>query len=67
MFADDLLIIDRLREDAVNVLEPHTSGISKLVTYAAQLKWMGGKFPIDVSAWRFVEMSGRRIVLMSEL
>jgi programmed cell death 6-interacting protein len=49
MFADDLLIIDRLREDAVNVLEPHTSGISKLVTYAAQLKWMGGKFPIDVS------------------
>lgn len=49
MFADDLLIIDRLRADAINVQEPHTSGITKLVTYAAQLKWMGSKFPIDVS------------------
>ena len=49
MFAEDLLIIDRLRSDAINVREPHTSGITKLVTYAAQLKWMGGKFPIDVS------------------
>ena len=49
MFADDLLIIDRLRSDAINVREPHTTGITKLVTYAAQLKWIGGKFPIDVS------------------
>jgi programmed cell death 6-interacting protein len=49
MFAEDLLIIDRLRADAVNVSEPHTSGISRLVAYAAQLKWLGGKFPIDVS------------------
>lgn len=48
MFADDLLIIDRLRSEAVNVQEPHLSGISRLVTYAAQLKWLGGKFPIDV-------------------
>ena len=48
MFADDLLIIDRLRAEAINVQEPHVSGISRLVTYAAQLKWLGGKFPIDV-------------------
>ncbi|KAL4957874.1 BRO1-like domain-containing protein [Aspergillus filifer] len=48
MFADDLLIIDRLRSEAVNVLEPHISGISRLVTYAAQLKWLGGKFPVDI-------------------
>lgn len=51
MFADDLLIIDRLRLEAVNVQEPHVSGISRLVTYAAQLKWLGGKFPVDVSIW----------------
>lgn len=49
MFADDLLILDRLRDEAINVLEPHVSGISRLVTYAAQLKWLGGKFPVDVS------------------
>jgi hypothetical protein len=55
MFAEDLLIIDRLRTDAVNVREPHVSGISRLVTYAAQLKWIGGKFPIDVS---FCAMEG---------
>lgn len=54
MFAEDLLIIDRLRTDAVNVKEPHTSGISRLVAYAAQLKWLGGKFPIDVSGFYIV-------------
>ncbi|RMJ26435.1 hypothetical protein PHISP_02707 [Aspergillus sp. HF37] len=48
MFADDLMIIDRLRNEAINVQEPHVSGISRLVTYAAQLKWLGGKFPVDV-------------------
>ncbi|OJJ53072.1 hypothetical protein ASPSYDRAFT_62270 [Aspergillus sydowii CBS 593.65] len=48
MFADDLQIIDRLRSEAVNVQEPHISGISRLITYAAQLKWLGGKFPVDV-------------------
>ncbi|KAJ5907914.1 hypothetical protein N7495_000596 [Penicillium taxi] len=48
MFAEDLLIINRLRSEAINVQEPHISGISRLVTYAAQLKWLGGKFPIDV-------------------
>jgi programmed cell death 6-interacting protein len=50
MFSDDLMILDRLRTEAVNVQEPHVSGISRLVTYAAQLKWLGGKFPVDVSA-----------------
>lgn len=45
----DLEAIDKLRADAVNSLEPHVSGIRKLTAYAAQLVWMGGKFPIDVS------------------
>ena len=49
MFKADLETIDKLRTDAVNVLEPHVSGLPKLGAYAAQLKWMGGKFPIDVS------------------
>ena len=49
MFVGDLEAIDKLRADAVNSLEPHISGIKKLTAYAAQLVWMGGKFPIDVS------------------
>ncbi len=48
-FARDLEIIDQLRKDAVNALEPHISGIRKLQAYVAQLVWMGGKFPVDVS------------------
>lgn len=48
------MIIDRLRSEAVNVQEPHVSGISRLVTYAAQLKWLGGKFPIDVRGYPWV-------------
>lgn len=48
IFADDLKDIDQLRLDATNVLEPHTSGVRKLQHYAAQLVWIGGKFPIDV-------------------
>ena len=50
MFVGDLEAIDKLRADAVNSLEPHVSGIRKLTAYAAQLVWMGGKFPIDVSS-----------------
>ncbi|KAF4119570.1 programmed cell death 6-interacting protein [Geosmithia morbida] len=50
MFKRDLEIIDDLRRDAVNVREPHTSGIAKLMKYAAQLVWIGGKFPIDIGA-----------------
>jgi hypothetical protein len=48
MFKGDLEVIDALRRDAVNVREPHTSGIKKIAAYAGQLSWMGGKFPIDV-------------------
>lgn len=48
MFKRDLEIIDDLRRDAVNVREPHPSGIARLTKYAAQLVWIGGKFPIDV-------------------
>ena len=47
-FARDLEIIDLLRKDAVTSLEPHASGIRKLQAFAAQLVWMGGKFPVDV-------------------
>ncbi|KAH8714548.1 BRO1-like domain-containing protein [Ilyonectria robusta] len=50
MFKQDLEVIDALRRDAVNVREPHPSGIKKLQTYAAQLVWVGGKFPIDIGA-----------------
>ncbi|KPM43452.1 pH-response regulator protein palA/prr-1 [Neonectria ditissima] len=46
----DLEVIDSLRRDAINVREPHPSGIKKLQTYAAQLVWVGGKFPIDIGA-----------------
>lgn len=49
MFIRDMEAIDKMRVDAVNSLEAHTSGIRKLTAYAAQLVWMGGKFPIDVS------------------
>jgi programmed cell death 6-interacting protein len=48
MFQYDLEAIDALRRDAVNVREPHLSGIKKLQVYAGQLVWIGGKFPIDV-------------------
>jgi programmed cell death 6-interacting protein len=48
MFAKDLATIDQLRGAAAAVLEPHNSGIAKLQAYAAQLVWLGGKFPADV-------------------
>ncbi|KAG6301965.1 hypothetical protein E4U09_004141 [Claviceps aff. purpurea] len=50
MFNQDLDTIDALRQDAVNVREPHLSGVEKLEAYAAQLAWISGKFPIDVGA-----------------
>lgn len=53
-FIRDLEIIDQLRKDAVNALEPHSSGVRKLQSYAAQLVWMGGKFPVDVSCWEAI-------------
>lgn len=49
MFKHDLEAIDKLRADAVNTLEAHVSGVKKITAYAAQLVWIGGKFPIDVS------------------
>ena len=55
MFVEDLEAIDKLRADAVNSVEPHISGIKKLTVYAAQLVWMGGKFPVDVSTPRRME------------
>jgi programmed cell death 6-interacting protein len=48
MFKQDLEVIDALRRDAVQVAEPHISGIRKIAAYAGQLSWMGAKFPIDV-------------------
>lgn len=48
MFKNDLEAIDKLRHDAVHALEPHASGVRKLQAYAAQLVWMGGKFPVDI-------------------
>lgn len=49
-FARDFEVIDQLRRDAVNSLEPHSSGIRKIQQYAAQLVWMLGKFPVDIGA-----------------
>ena len=56
MFLHDLEVIDSLRRDAVNVREAHPSGIKKLQAYAAQLQFIGSKFPVDVrippGAWQ---------------
>jgi programmed cell death 6-interacting protein len=48
MFREDLELIDRLREEAISVQEPHVSGIERLTIYSVQLRWIGGKFPIDI-------------------
>jgi programmed cell death 6-interacting protein len=48
MFKNDLAAIDRLRSTAIHAQEPHPSNIPKLQSYAAQLVWLGGKFPIDL-------------------
>lgn len=48
MFRSDLETIDELRRNAVNSHEPHPSGVKKIQAYAAQLIWLGGKFPVDV-------------------
>ncbi|TKA78404.1 pH-response regulator protein palA/RIM20, partial [Cryomyces minteri] len=50
MFARDLELIDQLRSAAILAVEPHVTGIRKIQAYAAQLVWMGGKFPIDIGA-----------------
>jgi len=48
MFADDLWQINNMRNEAIHVQETHVSGIQKLTAYAAQLRYIGGKFPIDI-------------------
>ncbi|KAF1814411.1 BRO1-domain-containing protein [Eremomyces bilateralis CBS 781.70] len=48
MFKQDLETIDYLRTAAVQAIDPHITGIKKLQSYAAQLIWLGGKFPIDI-------------------
>ena len=40
VFEDDCREIERLREDAVHITEPHVSGIEKLNIYVAQLRYM---------------------------
>jgi programmed cell death 6-interacting protein len=49
MFAKDLETIDKLRSSAIHAQEAHPSNVPKLQAYAAQLVWISGKFPIDVS------------------
>lgn len=39
-FKDDCDTIEILREEAINITEPHNTGIEKLTTYAAQLRYM---------------------------
>ena len=39
-FEDDCRQIEQLRNDAIHVVEPHQSGIAKLTTYVAQLRYM---------------------------
>lgn len=48
MFKADLATIDKMRADAVNVREPHVSGLVRLGAYAAVLFAASGKFPVDV-------------------
>ncbi|KAF2692230.1 BRO1-domain-containing protein [Lentithecium fluviatile CBS 122367] len=48
MFTKDLELIEKMRATAIHAQEPHPSNIPKLQTYAAQLVWISGKFPIDV-------------------
>ncbi|KAF3916011.1 Rhophilin-1 [Arthrobotrys entomopaga] len=50
MFKTDLATIDRMRADAVNVREPHASGLTRLGAYAAVLSAASGKFPVDIGA-----------------
>ncbi|KAF2185399.1 BRO1-domain-containing protein [Zopfia rhizophila CBS 207.26] len=48
MFTKDLETIDKLRSTAIHAQEPHPSNVPKLQSYAAQLVWISGKFPIDI-------------------
>ncbi|KAF2490964.1 BRO1-domain-containing protein [Lophium mytilinum] len=48
MFKEDLETIDKLRSTAAHAQDAHNSNIPKLQAYAAQLVFLGGKFPIDI-------------------
>lgn len=48
MFTKDLETIEKMRSTAIHAQEPHPSNIPKLQSYAAQLVWISGKFPIDI-------------------
>ncbi|KAK5089069.1 pH-response regulator protein palA/rim20 [Lithohypha guttulata] len=53
-FEDDCRAIERLRNDAIHVVEPHTTGVQRLTVYAAQLRYMSSKFPLELGvdfAW----------------
>ena len=39
-FDEDCRLLDELRSDAIHVTEPHESGIERLTSYAAQLRYM---------------------------
>ena len=67
MFSQDLEVIDKLRTEAVTSLEAHVSGIKKISSYAAQLVWIGGKFPIDVSRALAKNISFPKLWLMKDL
>lgn len=47
-YADDVRAFEQLRQDCISVLEPHVSGIDRLARYSAQLRYMSGKFPVDI-------------------
>ncbi|KAF2635904.1 BRO1-domain-containing protein [Massarina eburnea CBS 473.64] len=48
LFTKDLEVIEKMRSTAIHAQEPHPSHIPKLQSYAAQLVWISGKFPIDI-------------------
>ncbi|KAI6246716.1 pH-response regulator protein palA/RIM20 [Erysiphe necator] len=48
MFREDFEMIDNLREEAIQVLEPHVNNLKKIMAYASQLFWIAGKFPNDL-------------------
>ena len=48
-FDDDCQAIERLREDAIHVVEPHNTGIQKLTSYAAQLRYMVSRLMIELN------------------
>ncbi|RKF58563.1 pH-response regulator protein palA/RIM20 [Erysiphe neolycopersici] len=48
MFKEDFEVIDALREQAINVVEPHVNGLKKIMAYGSQLVWIARKIPNDL-------------------